>query len=144
MRNNLNTTRILILLALLAILILLPKQAKGIAIADAPTIEIVEKPDIKTYAEQETLKAFGEGQWVYMDRIFKKESGWTILGEHYPISKLSTAYGLGGFLDGTWKTVGCVKTNDPYIQIDCTIKYVKKNYKTPAAAIQFHNIHNYY
>ena len=111
-----------------------------------PVVEVVvpKKPSIKEYAEQATIKAFG-GQWTAMNTIVAKESrNWTVTTAHYPKSKKSTAYGLGGFLDKTWGTVGCKKTSDPYTQINCTIKYVKKNYKTPENALQHHKKFNWY
>lgn len=98
------------------------------------------KPTVKEYAEQMVLKTFGEGQWGHFDAIIKKESRWISTAQN----PRSSAYGLGQFLNSTWATVGCKKTTDPYKQIDCTVKYVKKNYKTPALALKYHLVHNYY
>lgn len=36
----------------------------------------------------------------------------------------STAYGIGQFLDSTWKGVGCVKTSEPIEQLRCMALYV--------------------
>lgn len=56
----------------------------------------------------------------------------------------STAYGIGQFLNSTWKLVGCEKTDNPFIQVDCMIKYVEKTYGTPSKAVAFHNRNNWY
>ena len=38
----------------------------------------------------------------------------------------STAYGIGQFLDSTWKGVGCIKTPDPLEQLRCMNLYVQR------------------
>src|SRR3990167_1998252 len=95
------------------ILLSLPAHTASYKAPEAPKL-----PPIQEYAETLANSTFGEGQWVYFEDLIERESGWTVVGSHYPVSKKSTASGLGGFLDKTWKTVGCKKTEDPYIQID--------------------------
>lgn len=87
---------------------------------------------------------WGEGSFAYFDKIIQKESSWIVYTEHYPTSKKSTAHGLGGFLDATWETVGCVKTDNPIIQIECTARYITQRYETPQKALQFHKKHGWY
>lgn len=96
--------------------------------------------DIKKYSCEAVEAEFGVLEWSSFDTLIKKESNWNHLAQN----KNSTAFGLGQMLNSTWKTVGCEKTTDPYVQIDCTIKYVKKNYDTPHKAIVVHNTKNYY
>ena len=112
---------------------------------------------VKSYAEKQVLHAFGSG-WVEFERIIAKESlDWTVTTAHYPsgyalikqedgtYKKIkSSAFGLGGFLDDTWDDVGCVKTADPYIQIDCAIKYVNARYGNPQVALKHHLTWNWY
>jgi len=111
---------------------------------DSARIEPIEpvgpvKPTIKEYAEQRVNEVFG-GHWVEFNELIWRESKWKPEAQN----PHSTAYGLGQFLNSTWKTVDCVKTSDPYKQIDCTIKYVKARYKHPTLALQYHNKYNWY
>lgn len=56
----------------------------------------------------------------------------------------SSAYGLYGFLDGTWNTVGCVKTSDPKEQERCAIKYMEQRYGGIEGAYYHHLVHDWY
>ncbi len=56
----------------------------------------------------------------------------------------SSAYGLYGFLDSTWKTVGCVKTSNPIEQERCAILYMEQRYGGIEGAYYFHLKNNYY
>lgn len=113
---------------------------------------MVIPPTPREYAQQLVTEKWGESEWPYFDKIISKESrNWTVYTAHYPTGYTSTgvrssAHGLGGFLDGTWDDVGCVKTDDPYEQVRCTIKYIeqRKAYGTPSKAWQWHLVHNWY
>ena len=119
------------------------------AVAEAPNIN--NPPNIKVYAFEKVLHKWGSDQWVHFDDIVDKESiNWTVLDAHYPTGYTkdgikSSAFGLCGFLDGTWEGTGYKKTEDPYIQISACVVYIQNRYGTPQKAIQFHNeneIHN--
>lgn len=56
----------------------------------------------------------------------------------------SSAYGLYGFLDSTWNSVGCVKTPNPIEQERCGILYMKQRYGSIESAYYFHKQHNWY
>jgi len=56
----------------------------------------------------------------------------------------SSAYGLYGFLNSTWGTVGCVKTSDPVEQERCALLYIEQRYGSMAGAYNFHLEHNWY
>ena len=120
------------------------KQAEGenvIANELKPEI-IVIKPTIREYAEARVLEVFGEGQWRYVDYIVSKESrNWTVYGPHYPETKKSSAHGLCGFLNATWKGE---KTDDPYVQIDECLVYIKERYGDPHKAYHFHKMKNWF
>lgn len=79
-------------------------------------------------------------EWYYFDKIITKESHWKSDAQN----PHSTAYGLAQFLNSTWKSVGCVKTSDPYTQIDCAILYIDQRYGSAEKAWQFHTINNFY
>ena len=117
----------------------IPPYRSAYARPEEPEPLIIPKPTIQEYAKQEVIKTFG-GQWTYFEDLVDREGKWNKKAQN----PHSTAYGIGQFLNGTWDDVGCVKTSDPYIQIDCMIKYVKARYGNPQKAIAFHNLHGYY
>jgi hypothetical protein len=69
-----------------------------------------------------------------------KESGWNNNAQN----PTSTAYGIGQFLDSTWKGVGGSKTSDPRLQVQYMAQYIKNRYGSPSRALAFHNAHNWY
>lgn len=69
-----------------------------------------------------------------------KESGWN----HNAQNPTSTAYGIGQFLNSTWKTVGGAKTSDPRTQVEYMARYIKQRYGSPSAALAFHLKNNWY
>lgn len=101
---------------------------------------IVVELTIEEYAKQEVIKTWSEAEWEAFNKIIKKESGWKPTAQNPD----STAYGLGQFLDSTWETVGCEKTDVAEVQIDCTILYIKDRYETPNKALEFHRQNNWY
>lgn len=125
--------RILIWFCIIAglILLLLP--------SDTLSYTNPQKPSVKEYARKMIDTTF-PGEWRYFDQLIQRESNWNPVAQN----ATSTAFGLGQFLNSTWKTVGCVKTKDPYIQIDCAVKYVKARYGTPQKAVKFHNRNGFY
>jgi membrane-bound lytic murein transglycosylase MltF len=99
-----------------------------------------EQMHIKTYAFDAVLNKWGDKQWSYFSDLIYRESNW----ESNRKNPNSSAFGLGQFLKSTWETVDCEKTEDPYKQIDCAIKYVELRYGTPKKAIEWHNKNNWY
>ena len=98
---------------------------------------------IQEYAKEKVTEKWSEYEWESFNKIINQESRyWEVTTDHN--LNLSTAYGLGGFLDSTWSTVGCIKTDEVKMQIDCTIKYIEARYKTPTQAYSFHLRNNYY
>jgi len=73
-----------------------------VADAEAPETELPEI-NIQDYAKFRVSTTWSEDEWEAFNKIITQESGWTHNTSHN--LSLSTAYGLGGFLDGTWKTV---------------------------------------
>ena len=131
--------KIVVLVTFLTLLFILARPIIVFAfnLSPDPVILIPEipiKPDIKAYSNQRTLEVFGEGQFVYLEELIKRESKW----DHHAQNPNSTAFGLGQFLNSTWKGTGYVKTNDPYIQMDATLIYIKQRHKTPLRALQYH------
>lgn len=69
-----------------------------------------------------------------------KESGWRNTAQN----PTSTAYGIGQFLDSTWRGYGIPKTSDPAMQVEAMARYIKARYGSPSRALAFHNSHNWY
>jgi hypothetical protein len=69
-----------------------------------------------------------------------KESGWRNTAQN----PTSTAYGIGQFLNSTWKGVGMAKTSDPALQVEAMARYIKNRYGSPSRALAFHISHNWY
>ena len=128
--------KIILILAILSLSVFLPQRA----IADPVEIN-GRHPNIKVYAFEQVLERWGDKQWSYFSDLMDKENR-----EWNPEAKNpnSTAYGLGQFLNSTWKTVDCEKTSDPYIQLDCMFDYIDMRYDTPLKALQFHKKNNWY
>ena len=142
-------------LAILIVLTLIIFLTTDIKVAEPITVQFnskdsvlessisIPKPNIeahKQYAYSQVVETWSEDEWKAFDTIIKKESNWRSNSQN----PTSTAYGLGQFLDSTWKLVGCTKTSDPDIQIDCTITYIQKTYGTPRNALYFHSVNNFY
>jgi len=111
--------------------------------------ELIGNP-IKEYAYNQVVFKWGEEYWESFNKIVKQESwDWRITEAHYKTGYTKTgvrssAYGLCGFLDSTWKGTGYTKTNDPYIQISACIVYIEKRYNDPIKAWTFHLKNNWY
>lgn len=112
---------------------------------------------IKEYAECKVNETFGEQHWESFQTLVKyevcgKKNGgipvncdWT--KRNTAQNPSSTAYGIGQFLDSTWKLVGCKKTSDPYTQVNCMVDYIDRasgNFKNPSQAVKFHKLNNWY
>lgn len=69
-----------------------------------------------------------------------KESGWRSNAQN----PTSTAYGIGQFLDSTWKGYGIPKTSDPALQVEAMARYIRARYGSPSKALAFHRSHNWY
>lgn len=85
-------------------------------------------------------------EWNALQRIFKRE-----VGTYYPTSRhtstrnpRSTAYGLGQFLNSTWKGTGFSKTTDPVTQIRAMYRYCHRRYGSVAKALAFHRRRGFY
>ncbi len=70
------------------------------------------------------------GQWIALANLISGESGFNNLAQN----PTSSAFGMGQFLDSTWATVGMKKTADPYAQSVGIMRYIARNYGSPAAA----------
>lgn len=122
---------IIALVVILALFLLIPPWRASFANHKTPTV--------REYASDRVNIVFGGG-WEDFEDLVNRESKWDPTAQNPE----SSAYGLGQFLSSTWKTVDCVKTPDPYKQIDCTIKYVKARYGSPEKALDFWLAHNWY
>lgn len=104
---------------------------------------------VEDFAKRSVVTQWDESEWSAFYAIIQKESSWTVTTAHYPTGIApsgvrSSAHGLAGFLDSSWETVGCVKTDNAKVQITCAITYIAQRYGTPKKAIQFHAKNNWY
>lgn len=105
-----------------------------------------DKSSLQKYAASEIDEVFGSNHIPSFEWIIQKESSWSVNTDH---PGKSSAYGLAGFLDGTWNssyngTKGCFKSDDHYHQIDCAIKYIKQRYGNPENALNHHILKGWY
>lgn len=94
----------------------------------------------KEYAMEIVVATWNVEEWQAFEELIHRESSWNNLAQN----PKSSAFGYGQFLDSTWETVGCVKSEVPEVQIDCTIKYIQKRYDTPSKALTFQIRNNWY
>jgi len=131
---------------ILALVILLtPVTVESAEVIEEIVIEIPEEikdHPYKPYAYEFIVDKWGVEEWEAFEQVIKNESGWIVLDAHNPL--LSSAYGLGGFLNATWGSVGCIKSSEYKNQIECTAKYVENRYGTPTKALEFHRQNNWY
>lgn len=78
-------------------------------------------------------------QWDAFDKLVMKESEYRNTAQN----PTSTAFGIGQFLDSTWKGYGA-KTSDPRTQLEYMMRYVRDRYGDPSRALQFHLANNWY
>jgi cell wall-associated NlpC family hydrolase len=84
---------------------------------------------------------WGSGpQWNALYATINEESSFSNTAQN----PKSTAYGLGQFLDSTWKDMGVGKTSDPATQLDAMDRYIKQRYGNPVKEWAFHKKNNYY
>lgn len=136
--NKFTLLAFLILLLLLSLFI-----SKAEAEAPKPLIVIpvvIQQDDVKSYAYTQIVTKFGADNWESFKSIIEKESKWKCNAQN----PHSTAYGLGQLLNSTWKLTSYKKSDDCYVQLDATIEYVQKVYKTPNNAWKFWKANSWY
>ena len=114
-----------------------------------PASSIIGKRNYKTGRGEASLRATAQqiagsmgwdaSQFAAWDAIINAESGWNPNAQN----PTSTAYGLGQFLNSTWKGYGA-KTSDGATQLAYMARYIKQRYGTPQRALEFHYKNNYY
>jgi hypothetical protein len=84
---------------------------------------------------------WGSGnEWNALARLIQKESSFKPTAQN----PTSTAYGLFQFLNSTWAGVGGYKTDNPGLQTEFGLRYIKSRYGTPSQALAFHLKNNWY
>lgn len=113
--------------------------------AEAPLVDIsvpleVQSIPIKEFAYNQVKLRWDESQWSSFNKIIERESQWDSNNQN----PVSTAYGLGQFLNSTWSGTGYIKTADPHVQIMATIEYISQRYGTPKNAWIFWQANSWY
>jgi len=97
-------------------------------------------PALRTLAQAVNQSmGWDSNQFAAWDALINAESGWRPNAQN----PTSTAFGLGQFLNSTWKSYGA-KTADPAQQLAYMAKYIKDRYGTPEKALAFHAAKNWY
>lgn len=109
---------------------------------------IVQKmlPDVIAEAESRTGIVLTTPDRSALIKIAYKESSYR------PTAKSiqgSTAFGLYGFLNATWKlprikALGIKKTTCVWCQTEAALVYIKPRYGNPSKALRYHNINGNY
>jgi len=126
-----------LLIIIFLLLLLLPLAVLGTKPKEPKEIQI---PNVRLYAFESVTTKWNLTEWYHFIDLIERESKWDNTAQN----PNSSAYGIGQFLNSTWEIVDCEKTSNPYIQIDCMIKYVETRYEYPQKAIQYHYRHNWY
>jgi hypothetical protein len=79
-------------------------------------------------------------EYKALEELIMLESSWNPNAQN----KKSTAYGLGQFIDQTWKSVGIEKSADYRIQLIASHKYVMDRYGSWVKALEFRKANGYY
>lgn len=69
-------------------------------------------------------------QWDALHTLVNNESGFRVTANNP-----SSAHGMFQFLNSTWASYGCVKTDDPAEQSRCGLLYVSRRYQNPVHAL---------
>ena len=104
---------------------------------DAAVIRAVYGPETPKKAPRRPV---AHGEQAMLDYIRNRESS----GNPTAQNPESSAYGLYGFLDQTWATVGCKKTSDPKEQERCALLYMEQRYGGIEGAYYFHKRMGWY
>lgn len=81
---------------------------------------------------------FGDDQWTCLENLWSHESGWN----QYVVNSSSGAYGIPQALPGS--KMGAGWQDDPAVQINWGLKYIKDRYKTPCGAYNQWRSENWY
>jgi hypothetical protein len=111
---------------------------RGIVIK--PSHEGVHKAPESPIAAPDTSGVLASTEREMLEYIKMEESS----GNPTAQNPRSSAYGLYGFLDSTWGSVGCTKTSDPAEQERCAILYMKQRYGSIEGAYKWHLAHDWY
>lgn len=109
------------------VITLSPPSYHDISVQNVAQKEREEPLAARSYAR----KKVSEQEFYYLDQLVALESSWN----HKAKNPVSTAYGLGQFVDQTWETVGYEKTDNYFIQIDAMVDYVYERYGSFEAAL---------
>ena len=99
-----------------------------------------------TAVRQYVKSQYDSKQWECIDELWQRESSWQT--KRYPwLAKNSSsgAYGIPQSLPAEkMKTHGVDYLTNPWVQTNWGMEYILKRYKTPCAALEFHNLKNWY
>lgn len=117
-----------------------PPISDAVASSETSPVLSKEQQRVANIVKKKAVKAFGESEWPAIQELIIKESSLDPNAQN----PNSSAYGLFQFLNGTWGQYGGKRTNDPNIQTDLGLKYIKDRYGSPSQALEFHKQNGWY
>lgn len=93
-------------------------------------VKIVNDGSAKSKAMIRAKERFGAEHLAAFEALMDGESGYNPSAQN----PKSTAFGMFQFLDTTWASYGCKKTEELDTQIECGLKYIEGRYGNPTNA----------
>lgn len=120
------------------------EASEAVEVASAWWVHAQADPELVRLVAAEAASSHGVSgdEWLALATIIHRETG----GTWNPTAQnpRSSAYGLGQFLDSTWRQVGIAKTSDPAVQVRAMIRYCRDRYGSARKALEFHRANGWY
>jgi hypothetical protein len=112
----------------------------------APTYVEQEKKVEISAVRQYVREHYSEKQWKCIDELWQRESSWRTKSKPWRARNPSSgAFGIPQSLPAEkMATHGWDYLTNPIVQVNWGMEYILKRYKTPCAALAFHNRKNWY
>lgn len=93
-------------------------------------VKIINDGSARSKAMIRAKEKFGAEHLAAFEQLMDHESGWNPSAQN----PKSSAFGVFQFMDFTWKSYGCEKTEEVDMQITCGLRYIEARYKNPTNA----------
>lgn len=93
-------------------------------------VKIINDGSAKSKAMIKAKEKFGAEHLAAFEALMNGESGYNPSAQN----PKSSAFGMFQFMDFTWKSYGCEKTEEVDTQIECGLRYIEKRYGNPTNA----------
>ena len=93
-------------------------------------VKVINDGSAKSKAMFKARQKWGDEHLASFEQLMNHESGYNPSAQN----PKSSAFGMFQFMDRTWASYGCTKTEEVDTQIDCGLKYIEKRYGNPTNA----------